>query len=85
MLFSRSMNGCRALLFLIFAGLATRFPLGARAGTPVKFNEQIRPLLNAQCVSCHGGVKEAGKLHLLFRNSARALNLLLCAHIDAGR
>ncbi len=40
------------------------------AETPVQFNEQIRPLLNAHCVKCHGGVKEAGNLNLLFRDSA---------------
>ncbi|MFO1513674.1 MAG: PSD1 and planctomycete cytochrome C domain-containing protein [Verrucomicrobiota bacterium] len=42
----------------------------ASAEATVSFNEQIRPLLNAHCVKCHGGVKEAGNLNLLFRDSA---------------
>ena len=75
----------RAVASPTVAALAATLPFCAPAEKRVKINEQIRPLLNAQCVSCHGGVKEAGKLHWLFRNSARALNLLLCAHIDAGR
>src|SRR6185503_7697884 len=40
------------------------------AESPVRFNEEIRPLLNVHCMKCHGGVKEAGKLHLGFRDSA---------------
>ena len=51
---------------LFVAALASR----AYADKPVSFNEQIRPLLNVQCSKCHGGVKEAGNLHLLFRDSA---------------
>ena len=78
-------NKMRAVASPTVAALAATLPFCAPAEKRVKINEQIRPLLNAQCVNCHGGVKEAGKLHLLFRNSARALNLLLCAHIDAGR
>src|SRR5262245_5335453 len=46
------------------------FVSGSRAQEPIRFNEQIRPLLNAHCVKCHGGVKEAGGMNLLFRDSA---------------
>jgi uncharacterized protein DUF1553/uncharacterized protein DUF1549/cytochrome c len=59
-----------ALPSLILAGAAIGFPFGARAEKPVSFNEQIRPLLDAHCVKCHGGVKETGKLNLLFRDAA---------------
>ncbi len=39
-------------------------------GAPVQFNRDIRPILNGHCVKCHGGVKEAGKLNLQFREQA---------------
>src|SRR5215218_3058574 len=42
----------------------------ARAEEPVQFNRDIRPILNAQCFKCHGGVKEAGGLNLQFREKA---------------
>ncbi len=37
---------------------------------PVEFNRDIRPILNAHCFKCHGGVKEAGELNLQFRERA---------------
>ncbi len=37
---------------------------------PVRFNRDVRPLLNTQCFKCHGGVKEAGGLNLQFRAEA---------------
>ena len=61
---------CSHLFLLIVSGLATSDPLRAGADEPVHFNDQIRPLLNAHCVKCHGGVKEAGNLLLLLRDSA---------------
>ena len=41
-----------------------------RAAEPVQFNRDIRPILNAHCLKCHGGVKEAGELNLQFREQA---------------
>lgn len=40
----------------------------------VSFNEHIKPLLNKKCVSCHGGVKKAGGLSLLYRDAALVKN-----------
>ena len=37
---------------------------------PIDFNTQIRPLLNNSCLRCHGGVKQAGGVSLLFRDEA---------------
>ena len=42
----------------------------AAAPAPVDFNKDVRPLLNAQCLKCHGGVKKAGGISLLFRSEA---------------
>ena len=43
--------------------------LGQKA-KPVSFSDQVQPLFNTACVKCHGGVKEAGGMNLLFRESA---------------
>lgn len=37
---------------------------------PIDFNTQIRPILNKNCVSCHGGVKQSGGFGLVFRENA---------------
>lgn len=36
----------------------------------VDFNREIRPILNKECISCHGGVKRAGELSLQYREDA---------------
>ena len=36
----------------------------------VDFNADIRPILNKNCLACHGGVKQSGKFSLLFRDEA---------------
>ncbi len=38
----------------------------------ISFNNQVRPILNKHCVSCHGGVKQQGDLNLLFEHTAKA-------------
>ena len=38
--------------------------------TTVSFNESIRPVLNAKCLGCHGGVKQLGEYSLLFQQEA---------------
>ncbi len=39
-------------------------------GNRVDFNSQIRPIFNANCTNCHGGVKEQGDISLLYREKA---------------
>ncbi|TAG11170.1 MAG: DUF1553 domain-containing protein [Verrucomicrobia bacterium] len=41
--------------------------LWARAESPIEFNRHIRPIFTQHCTACHGGVKEAGGLSLIFR------------------
>ncbi len=36
----------------------------------VSFNEDIRPIFNQKCISCHGGVKQSGGFGLAFRENA---------------
>ncbi|UCF37387.1 MAG: DUF1549 domain-containing protein, partial [Acidobacteriota bacterium] len=43
---------------------------GCGTSPSVSFNNEIRPILNAKCVNCHGGVRRAGNLSLLFRSEA---------------
>ncbi len=38
----------------------------------VSFNEHIRPILANHCVACHGGVKQASGLSLIYRDKALA-------------
>ncbi|MGM9510313.1 MULTISPECIES: DUF1553 domain-containing protein [Larkinella] len=38
----------------------------------VDFNTQIKPLLNKNCIACHGGVKKASNFSLLFEREALA-------------
>ncbi|MBI5770749.1 MAG: PSD1 domain-containing protein [Verrucomicrobia bacterium] len=44
--------------------------LAASAPAAVDFNSQIRPLLNQNCTACHGGVKAAGNISFVYRESA---------------
>ncbi|MCC7001001.1 MAG: PSD1 domain-containing protein [Gemmatimonadaceae bacterium] len=41
-----------------------------RVGPTVDFNRDVRPILNSNCVQCHGGVRRQGELSLLFRDDA---------------
>ncbi|MEM9235985.1 MAG: DUF1549 domain-containing protein, partial [Verrucomicrobiota bacterium] len=40
------------------------------AHAEVDFARDIRPILNANCVACHGGVKEAGEVSFIYREKA---------------
>ena len=36
----------------------------------IDFNTQVRPILNKNCISCHGGVKQSGGFGMIFRENA---------------
>ncbi|MFY0650794.1 MAG: DUF1553 domain-containing protein [Cyclobacteriaceae bacterium] len=36
----------------------------------IDFNADVRPILNKNCISCHGGVKQSGGFGLVFRENA---------------
>ncbi|MDX1639035.1 MAG: c-type cytochrome domain-containing protein, partial [Balneolaceae bacterium] len=41
---------------------------------PVDYNTDIKPILNENCLACHGGVKKNGKFSLLFKEEAFSPN-----------
>jgi len=41
---------------------------------PVDFNTAVKPILNKNCITCHGGVKRQAGFSLLFRQDALAVN-----------
>ncbi|GAB3540129.1 DUF1553 domain-containing protein [Spirosoma fluminis] len=57
------------------AGVAIALTLSSFLGIfeqRVSYNTQVKPLLNKQCIACHGGVKKASGFSLLFRHEALA-------------
>ncbi len=63
-------------LALVVAVLLWRiFPLGsAHAKKEISFNEHVRPILNDNCLFCHGGVRQSGGFSLLFPEEAALPN-----------
>lgn len=46
--------------------------LACQSSEQISYNTDIRPILNKSCLSCHGGVKQAGGFSLLFEEEAFA-------------
>ncbi len=52
----------------VLPSLAVLLTTAAAAAAPIDFSAQIRPLLNQNCTSCHGGVKAAGDVSFVYRD-----------------
>src|SRR5580704_3994557 len=39
---------------------------------PIDFTAQVKPIINRNCITCHGGVRQKGGFSLLFRDEALA-------------
>src|SRR6185295_10886618 len=52
------------LCMLAFTYISTR--------KPVDFTLQVKPIINKNCIACHGGVRQKGGFSLLFREEALA-------------
>ena len=70
----RRLTAALALVALIGGGLAARRrvgPFGSRRfGDQVSFSHDIRPILNQNCVLCHGGVRQKNGVSFIFREDA---------------
>ena len=40
------------------------------APEPISYNEDVRPIFNENCMTCHGGVRRKSGVSLLFREAA---------------
>ena len=40
----------------------------------ISFSDDVRPILNRNCLACHGGVKKLGQFSLLFEEEAFSPN-----------
>ncbi len=56
------------LVLLIFLGLVIWYFI---PNTEIDFNTQVKPILNKNCIACHGGVKQSGGFSLLFEEEAK--------------
>ncbi len=57
---------CSFIGFLLMIGL-----MGCeKTPQPIDFNTQVKPLINKNCIICHGGVRRKSNFSLLFRQDA---------------
>jgi hypothetical protein len=59
-------------IWLVLVGMVLTASLFvfSTASKPIDYNTQVKPLLNKQCITCHGGVKRQAGFSLLFRSDA---------------
>jgi hypothetical protein len=61
-------------LSLLVATAPAAEPTGKGSVASVDFASDVRPILNKNCVGCHGGVKRAGKISFIYRDVVVATN-----------
>src|SRR5215813_1148061 len=57
-------------LLLICGSLPVVYLVRRSSGEEVHFSHDIRPILNQNCMSCHGGVRQKNGVSFLFREEA---------------
>jgi hypothetical protein len=62
----------RRFVFSLLLAWSCAVGIGPALAAEVDFARDVRPLLNQHCTPCHGGVKKAGGVSFLFRESAMA-------------
>jgi hypothetical protein len=60
------------LVSLVLLAVVTIF-IFSTSHPPIDFNTQVKPILNAKCITCHGGVKKKSGFSVLFRSEAMGL------------
>ena len=63
-------TSCLFPLAALSGGIALPSPASASGQGKIHFNDQVRPILNRHCTTCHGGVKQAGGVSFIDRESA---------------
>jgi hypothetical protein len=74
---SCSVAKCRRWICLFAIAIGLCKTAGMAASQPsvsgaIDFAQDVRPLLNKNCVGCHGGVKRAGKISFIYRDNVVA-------------
>ena len=59
------------LIFVVLAVIILTFFIGMKKKR-VDFTSQVKPILNRNCIACHGGVRQKGGFSVLFRDEALA-------------
>jgi Protein of unknown function (DUF1549)/Protein of unknown function (DUF1553)/Planctomycete cytochrome C len=66
----RRLAGSLVVVLLAGGVLFAAFRLLLRSGDEVHFSRDIRPILNQNCMPCHGGVRQKNGVSFLFREEA---------------
>ncbi len=62
----------KILLVIVALAISGAIFLYVTKERPVDFTTQVKPIINKNCITCHGGVKQKGGFSLLFRDEALA-------------
>ena len=65
-------NNKKIIIFSIGLVLAASMFIFSKPRKSIDYNTQVKPIINKQCISCHGGVKKKAGFSLLFRSEAMA-------------
>ena len=57
---------------LIVGGILVSTYISSSSRTQISYAQDVKPILNKNCITCHGGVKKQGKFSLLFQEEAYA-------------
>ena len=66
------MNKKLIYTFFLLAALIAGATLISFNKSSINFTTQVKPIINKNCITCHGGVKQKGGFSLLFREEALA-------------
>ena len=62
----------KTIIVLLLLAVATlSFVLLSKDDT-IDYSTQVKPIINKNCITCHGGVRAKGNFSLLFREQALA-------------
>ena len=57
------------IIILLVAIITIAWKINA-GNAPIDYSTQVKPIINKNCITCHGGVKQKGGFSLLFREEA---------------